>query len=95
MGEGPFNTEEQEMQWWQQLPLVPVITSVLLRQQNRRRWKPTALAQMFARLPRLEEVHYEPWRDWIDYHQVLADNCECDSHWCVLVTAKFQPLSLV
>lgn len=34
MSEGPFDDEEQEGQWWQQLPLVPAVTGVLLRQQN-------------------------------------------------------------
>ena len=77
MGEGPFDDDEQENQWWQQLPLVPAVTGVLLRQQNRRRWKPTALAQMFARLPRLQEIHYEPWREWCDSQQGWTDQCEC------------------
>lgn len=76
MGEGPFDNDEQENHWWQQLPLVPAVTSVLLRQQNRRRWKPTALAQMFARLPKLREIHYEPWREWIDAQQLWTDQCE-------------------
>ncbi|KAI9045053.1 NuA4 histone acetyltransferase complex catalytic subunit ESA1 [Aspergillus affinis] len=46
MGEGSHGTDEEENQWWQQLPLVPAVTSVLLRQQNRRRWKAKALAQI-------------------------------------------------
>lgn len=66
MDERLFDNAQQEAQWWQQLPLVPAITSVTLRQQNRRRWGPTALERMLARLPRLEEFHYEPWREWID-----------------------------
>ncbi|RYP45291.1 hypothetical protein DL768_008331 [Monosporascus sp. mg162] len=73
MGEGPFDDEEQEGQWWQQLPLVPAVTGVLLRQQNRRRWKPAALAHMFARLPGLQEIHYEPWREWFDIQQQWTD----------------------
>ncbi|RHZ45012.1 uncharacterized protein CDV56_100434 [Aspergillus thermomutatus] len=73
MGEGPFDDDKQENQWWQQLPLVPVVTGVLLRQQTRRRWKPGALAQMFARLPRLQEIHYEPWREWYDTQQRWTD----------------------
>ncbi|TVY38287.1 hypothetical protein LOCC1_G007043 [Lachnellula occidentalis] len=73
MSEGPFPDEEQEGQWWQQLPLVPAVTGVLLRQQNRRRWKPAALAHMFARLPGLQEIHYEPWREWLDIHQLWTD----------------------
>ncbi|KAL7819776.1 hypothetical protein V8C26DRAFT_395173 [Trichoderma gracile] len=64
MDDGPFDSELLELQWWDQLPLIPAVTKVLLRQQNRRRWKPTSLAHMFARFPRLQEVHYEPWREW-------------------------------
>ncbi|KAK3942762.1 hypothetical protein QBC46DRAFT_379369 [Diplogelasinospora grovesii] len=65
MGEGPFDGR--------QLPSVPAVTGVLLRQQNRRRWKPTALAQVFARLPSLQEIHYEPWREWDDIQQKFTD----------------------
>ncbi|KAK4033287.1 hypothetical protein C8A01DRAFT_50104 [Parachaetomium inaequale] len=61
---GPFDSEQLERQWWDQLPLDPAVTSLLFRQQNRRRWKPCSLAHMFARFPRLQEVHYEPWREW-------------------------------
>ncbi|KIM93718.1 hypothetical protein OIDMADRAFT_61355 [Oidiodendron maius Zn] len=64
MEEGPFDSEQLELQWWDRLPSVPAVTSLLLRQQNRRRWKPGSLAHMFARFPRLQEVHYEPWREW-------------------------------
>jgi hypothetical protein len=77
MGEDHFDDDEDENHWWQRLPLVPAVTCVLLRQQNRRRWKPTALAQMFARLPRLQEIHYEPWREWDDSLQRSTDQCEC------------------
>ncbi|KAM0316305.1 hypothetical protein ACHAO8_003326 [Botrytis cinerea] len=69
----PFDEEEQEIQWWQQLPLVPVITGILLRQQTRRRWNPPTLRRMFALLPRLQEVHYEPWREWFDGLQTCKD----------------------
>lgn len=64
MEEGPFDSDEAELQWWDRLPSVPAVTTLLFRQQNRRRWKPEALAHMFARFPRLQEVHYEPWREW-------------------------------
>lgn len=76
MGEGPFVDEEPEYQWWRQLPPIPAVTGVLLRQQNRRRWKPKSLAQMFARLPRLQEIHYEPWREWLDSLQEWTDRCK-------------------
>ena len=65
MNQGPFDSDDSEFAWWDQLPSVPAVTSLLLRRQNRRRWKPDALAHMFARLPRLQEVHYEPWREWV------------------------------
>lgn len=62
--DGPHDSEQSELQWWDQLPSVPVVTSLLLRQQSRRRWLPRSLAHMFSRFPRLQEIHYEPWRDW-------------------------------
>ncbi|KAH8880439.1 hypothetical protein GQ53DRAFT_848931 [Thozetella sp. PMI_491] len=64
MEEGPFDSDQLEFQWWDQLPSVSAVTRILLRQQNRRRWKPSALAHMLARFPRLKEVYYEPWREW-------------------------------
>jgi hypothetical protein len=64
MGEGPFDDEEPEMQWWRSLPLVPVVGVVLLRQQTRRRWKPIALANLLTRFPNMKELCYEPWREW-------------------------------
>jgi hypothetical protein len=76
MEDGPFDSDQSEIQWWDQLPSVPAVTSLLLRQQNRRRWKPDSLAHMFARFPRLQEVHYEPWREW-DFLQSNTDRGEC------------------
>ncbi|KAL2393321.1 hypothetical protein ABEF93_003238 [Exophiala dermatitidis] len=64
MGEGPFDNEEPEMQWWRRLPFVPVVGIVLLRQQTRRRWKPVALANMLSRFPNMKELCYEPWMEW-------------------------------
>lgn len=70
---GPFENEAQDMEWWGQLPLVPAVTSVLLRQQTRRRWKSQALARLFSRFPKLQEIHYEPWREWQDALQSFTD----------------------
>lgn len=67
-----FDSEELELQWWDQLEPVPAVTSVLLRQQNRRRWNPRSLAHMLARFPRLQDLYYEPWREW-DSLQRLTD----------------------
>lgn len=82
----PFTNDEQEDEWWQRLPLVPAVTSVLLRQQNRRRWKPRALAQMLSRLPMLRELYYEPWREWGNEKQESRDECK-QSFPCVLIRA--------
>ncbi|KAL7958124.1 hypothetical protein V8C34DRAFT_305178 [Trichoderma compactum] len=75
LGARPFDNVEQEKQWWQQGPVVPAVTAVLLRQQTRRRWKPTTLKYMFARFPRLEEIHYEPWVEQFGCRQELTDRC--------------------
>ncbi|KAK8017858.1 hypothetical protein PG993_014184 [Apiospora rasikravindrae] len=50
------------MPWWAELPSVPAVTSLLLRQQTRRKWTEGSLALMVACFPRLEEIHHEPWR---------------------------------
>ena len=57
---GPYENEEQYMERVGQLPLVPAVTSVLLRQQTRRRWKPQMLARLISRFPKVQELHYEP-----------------------------------
>ena len=92
MEEGPFNSEQSELRWWDQLPSVPVVTTLLLRQQNRWRWKPGSLAHMFGRFPRLREVLYEPWREW-DSMQSRTDRGEyCRvSTWIV---AQFVPICI-
>ncbi|KAK1717696.1 hypothetical protein BDP67DRAFT_349470, partial [Colletotrichum lupini] len=53
MEQGPFDSDDEELEWWDKLPLVLAVTSLLLRQQSRRRWKPESLAHMFSRLPRV------------------------------------------
>ncbi|KAF5988692.1 PRANC domain-containing protein [Fusarium bulbicola] len=67
-----LHSDQSEFEWWNQLPSVSSVTSILLRQQNRRRWEPIALAPMLARFPRLQEIHYEPWRRW-DIFQPTTD----------------------
>ncbi|RVX67398.1 hypothetical protein B0A52_09179 [Exophiala mesophila] len=77
MDVGPFDSDQLELQWWDQLPSVPAVTTILLRQQNRRRWKQDSLAHMFARFPRLQEVHYEPWREWCGLQEVTDKSEYC------------------
>ncbi|KAF5589861.1 hypothetical protein FPANT_6194 [Fusarium pseudoanthophilum] len=71
--EGEFDDDESEFQWWDQLPSVSSVTSILLRQQSRRRWEPRELTNMLARFPRLQEFHYEPWREWEGFSQRTTD----------------------
>ncbi|KAK2024428.1 hypothetical protein LX32DRAFT_705567 [Colletotrichum zoysiae] len=66
---GPFDSYQSELQWWDQLPSVPAVTSLLFRQQSRRRWNPTSLARLFSRFPRLQTVCYEPWREWDSFQR--------------------------
>lgn len=58
------------------LPLVPVVTSVVLRQQNRLRWIPFDLEEILSHMPRLQHIHYEPWRGWDRDEQMLLDTCK-------------------
>jgi hypothetical protein len=60
----------------QLLPSVPVVTSVVLRQQNRLRCMPFDLGQILSRMPRLQQIHYEPWRQWDQEDQEMLDDCK-------------------
>lgn len=73
---GPSDAKREEDEWWEKLPSVPAVTGVLLRQQNRRRWKPVALVHLLNHFPRLQEIHYEPWREWYQPEQQWTDTCE-------------------
>ncbi|KAK8018943.1 hypothetical protein PG991_008133 [Apiospora marii] len=44
------------------LPAVPAITGLVIRRGFRRQITPAALRLLFAKLPRLEKLVYEPWR---------------------------------
>lgn len=81
MSRGPFESDLDQMLWWERLPRAPAVTGLLLRQQNRRQWDPLVVEQMIARFPGLQEVHYEPWREWDVNLQKDADICEscCDN----------------
>ncbi|KAL4727000.1 hypothetical protein ACLX1H_005899 [Fusarium chlamydosporum] len=46
----------------EELPVVKAVTKFLLRRQCRRQLHPFALAQLWTKLPRLEEIFYEPWQ---------------------------------
>lgn len=73
------NHEEDisESPFWQQVPTVPAITGLLLRQQTRRQWHAGTLQAIFTRLPRLREVFYEPWRPVDNNGRVAKDKGKC------------------
>ncbi|OAA57646.1 hypothetical protein SPI_07305 [Niveomyces insectorum RCEF 264] len=73
-GGGPFDGEEFYTPVWRDLPLAPAVTGLLLRQQTRRQWWAKALDQLLSRLPGLQEIHYEPWREWSRHMQAGADH---------------------
>lgn len=77
IGEGPIDDNDLCNVWWKQLPIAPVVTGLLLRQQTHRRWWPSILARITTRLPRLQEFWYEPWREWFDTMQEFTDRGEC------------------
>jgi hypothetical protein len=73
---GPFNTRGEKTNWWRQLLQVPAVISVLIRLQNRRRWNPKDVGNMFKHFPRLKEIHYEPWREWSTLQMEITDDGE-------------------
>ncbi|KAJ3520244.1 hypothetical protein NM208_g13790 [Fusarium decemcellulare] len=46
------------------LPLVGAVDRLVIRRQLRRCIRPKSLQPIWSRLPRLEEIIYEPWRVW-------------------------------
>lgn len=74
--DGDGDGDKPENEWCGQLPQVPEVKRILLRQQTRRRWYSEGLAEIFAHLPRLSELCYEPWRDWDAIRQEIMDESE-------------------
>jgi hypothetical protein len=68
-----FEDIEMDDNYWDNMPEVTAVTSLLLRRQTRRRWEPWSLARLIQLLPRLDEIHYEPWREWSRIEQEMTD----------------------
>ncbi|UPK89273.1 hypothetical protein LCI18_000208 [Fusarium solani-melongenae] len=51
----------------QELPFVHIVTKFILRRQCRRQLNPLALSHLWSKLPRLDEICYEPWQLSIRY----------------------------
>ncbi|VUC34032.1 unnamed protein product [Clonostachys rosea] len=75
--------EDELLECWEQMPSAPAVTCILLRQQTRRTWPPEQLCKLFACLPGIQEIHYEPWRDFLaeggrfddDLETLLPQSC--------------------
>lgn len=81
LGWGSSEATRGQYDWWKRLPRAPAVTGLLLRQQTRRRLSPLSVAPMLRCLPRVREVHYEPWRHWSHRGQLAIDSGEscCDN----------------
>jgi hypothetical protein len=69
-----FADIEFPVEFWQGLPFVTAVTSLVLRRQTRRRWEPSSVEQLFVHLTGLHEFHYEPWREWVQVEQRDTDD---------------------
>lgn len=56
----PF--EPATLKFQEMLPSVPAVTKFLLRRQCRRQLDPLSLSYLWSKLPRLQEIRYEPWQ---------------------------------
>ncbi|CAG9937545.1 unnamed protein product [Clonostachys rosea f. rosea IK726] len=63
-----------EINFPDQLPQVAAVTKFLLRRQCRRQWTPPTLQRIWEKLPRLEEIIYEPWQLCNKVMQGAVDN---------------------
>ncbi|KAL8658705.1 MAG: hypothetical protein Q9226_000819 [Calogaya cf. arnoldii] len=61
---------------WRGLEEVPAVTGLLLRRQTRRAWEPASLRAVIGQLTGLQELYYEPWREW---EQVVQQDRDKDT----------------
>lgn len=69
-----FEDIELDSEFWQEVPEVTAVTSLVLRRQTRYRWEPGTLGKLLDHLPNLQELNYEPWREWGVLDQRTTDN---------------------
>lgn len=63
--------------FWTSVSCVPCVTHILLRRQTRRRWDPATLSRITACLPNLQDIRFEPWREWGQMMQRRTDMRKC------------------
>lgn len=80
---GGFGRDEQR------LPIVKAVTKFVLRRQCRRQLGPLGLSQLWCRLPRLQEISFEPWQLFYGGVQDIWDHFyEEMIHWGILRSVK-------
>jgi hypothetical protein len=72
-----FPDIELEHEFWTSIPRIPCVTHLLLRRQTRRRWEPITLGQLLVCFPNLQELYFEPWREWGRLNQRSSDIRTC------------------
>ena len=78
-----FGTDEPR------LPIVRAVTKFVLRRQCRRQIDPLMLSQLWCRLPRLEEISFEPWQSFYGGLQEICDQFyEEMIYWGILKNVK-------
>lgn len=97
VAEGPIDDDGWCNVWHEQLPIAPVVTGLLLRQQTHRRWRPATVAKILTRLPRLQEFWYEPWRAWFWILQEFTDRGKCyyiSSSFSIVYVSQWRRINL-
>ena len=70
-----------DLRFREELPRVDSVTCFIIRRQLRRCLFPGALLLLLNKLPCLEHLIYEPWRQWKSGWRVLNDKCTCRYHY--------------
>ncbi|KAI1326341.1 hypothetical protein F5Y16DRAFT_410886 [Xylariaceae sp. FL0255] len=63
-------SRQADKHWWQTLPEAPAVTSLLIRVQRGRPWRPETLDNLVSRLPNLEEFSYKNARALAYYKRI-------------------------
>ncbi|KAK4034122.1 hypothetical protein C8A01DRAFT_19028, partial [Parachaetomium inaequale] len=75
--EGAFNRLFMDIalspEFWRTLPQVTAVTGLCLRRQTTRRWNTGAVRELVKHLSGLQELHYEPWREWDIRRRTVTD----------------------
>ncbi|KAK4150191.1 hypothetical protein C8A00DRAFT_46347 [Chaetomidium leptoderma] len=72
--------ESIDLRFQEELPQVDRVTCLIIRRQLRRWIDPNSLLLILDKLSCLEQLTYEPWRQWRSGWRVLNDKRKCQYH---------------